>query len=310
MEASSLCKNSNSGMKGSIAFKRKRGRFIGVLSGYLFLVPAFTVFTLFILLPMINAVKYSFFKFNGGIFNWAGFGNYSKLLLTADFFGALKNTMVYSVLSVILGLIFAAVVAFLIEPVRASVQSVFKGAFYLPGVVPGVAVGMVWMWLLNADFGLLNYLLDIFGIEPVIWLGNLKIALVSLVFVNVLTNQGGAVLIILASLGTISKELYESAEIDGASILQQTIHIKLPLLKPTVLYLVVITTIGSFKEFVLMYIMTNGGPSGATTTLGLMIYKTAFDKVDFGLASAQTVVLMMVIGIIAYLQIRILSKGE
>lgn len=286
----------------------KSDRWRSAISGYLFLIPAFAVFTAFMFIPIINGLFISLQKFNGKSFKWVGMENYEKIFADDMFLNALKVTVTYAAGSVLLGLLVSLLISFMIEPTSEKFHKFFRGAFYLPGVAPGVVMAIVWKWLYDSNFGLINYFAGQFGISKILWLSDPKIALFSLILMNIVIGQGSSILIILAALGSIPKEIYESAKIDGANKRMEILFIKIPMIKPTVLYLVVVQTINAFQAFIPMYLMTSGGPNGTTTTMGYLIYSTAFTRFDFGAASAQAVVLMIVIAVIAVIQFKLLSK--
>lgn len=286
----------------------KGGRWHSVISGYLFLLPAFATFTIFMLIPIINGLFISLQKFNGKSFIWVGLTNYVKIFADDMFLNAIKVTVTYAVETVLFGLLASLLTSFLIEPLPERLHKFFRGTFYLPGVAPGVVMAVVWNWLYDSNFGLINYLAGMAGIPKIFWLSDPKIALFALILMQLIIGQGPSILIILAALGSISKEICESAKIDGANKWIEIVHIKIPMIKPTLLYIVVVQTIAAFQAFIPMYLMTSGGPNGATTSMGYLIYSTAFTRFDFGVASAQAVVLMVIIAIIAVIQFKLLSK--
>ena len=189
----------------------------------------------------------------------------------------------------------ALVLSELIFPLPHLAQTIFKSAFYLPGVVSAVVIVLVWRWIYNPNsYGLLNYLLSFFGAEPVGWLLDTQLALPALMATSLIGGQGAAVVLILAAMGGIPRHLYESARLDGSSRWTDFIHITLPLLKPTLLYLLIMGTIASFQVFTGIFLLTHGGPNNATTTVVFSIYQTAFSQFDFGYASAQAVILFII----------------
>ncbi|QTH40571.1 sugar ABC transporter permease [Cohnella sp. LGH] len=282
-------------------------RFRGALSGYLFLLPACALFAAFMFTPIFRGLQLSFQKWSMSGYEWIGFNNYEKVLGDAFFWKSLGITAQFTVVTVAAGLVLSLVAAFMIDPFKEKVQSVFKAAFYLPSVAPIVIVSIVWLWLYHPSFGLLNYLLNKAGIAPVLWLGDPAIALFSIMLMTIAVSQGSNILILVTSLGGIPKDYQEAARIDGASVWQETIRIKLPMLKPTLTYLVVVNTVGSFQVFAPVYMLTSGGPDRATTTLGFLIYESAFKKFDFGVASAQAVVLLIIVMVIAIFQFRTMA---
>jgi multiple sugar transport system permease protein len=187
------------------------------------------------------------------------------------------------------------------------VQSLFRGAFYLPYVTSIIVISLVWIYIFQPEYGFLNWLLGLFGIPRVLWLQDPNIALWSLILSTILVVPGTGVVLYSASIGSIPRELYEAAEVEGASAVQKWWRITVPLLKPTTLYLMVIYTIAGFQVFERVYIMTGGGPINRTTTIVQLIYMTAFSDFNFGRASAQALVLFAIIAIFSFVQFRFLS---
>lgn len=274
--------------------------------GYFFIAPALALLALVHGYPIVRVFYLSLVRYDvaDDTTQWAGTVNYQALLIGDFFFVALWNTFLYTLLVVPVAIALALGLAYLIHPLSPRAQTFFKAAFYLPGVVSTVVLALVWTWLYDTDFGPLNYLLAQLGFEPVMWLGDRRIALLSVAMMTVCSGMGLPLLLLLAAIGNIPTSYYEAAEIDGASRPRQFVHITLPLLRPTLLYLTVVTTIGSFQVFDSIYLMTNGGPSRATTTLVFLIYESAFRYFDFGVASAQAVILFAIVLALALIQSR------
>jgi len=279
-------------------------------SAYLFLLPKLILFTLFIAVPVVWAFVLSFQEYKVFGSEFAGFDNYIKVFESEAFRIALKNTLLFTVVTVPFGVISALVIASLIYALGKVSQSLFRSAFYLPTVTSMVIIAMVWRWMYNYEFGLFNYVLGWFGIEQINWLGQSTSALWALIIMQCLIPFGVGIIMYLASMGSISHSLYEAARIDGASSFKQWLHITIPLLKPTTLYLVLLSTIGSFQVFTQIIMMTGGGPGSATETLVHLIYKTGFRDFEFGLAAAQSVVLFVIILIFSIIQFRVLRHDE
>ncbi|HWO75010.1 MAG TPA: sugar ABC transporter permease [Bacillus sp. (in: firmicutes)] len=277
---------------------------------YLFLLPKLVLFTVFIAIPVVWAFLLSFqeYKIFGSVF--VGLDNYVKVFESEAFGIALRNTFIYTVVTVPFNVISALVIATLIHSLGRVAQSFFRAAFYLPTVASGVIIAMVWRWMYNYEFGLFNYVIRLFGGEPVNWLGQSDSALWAIILMQMLIPFGVGIIFYLASMGSISESLYEAATIDGANSFQKWIRITLPLLKPSTLYLVLLSTIGSFQVFTQIIMMTGGGPGNATETLVHLIYKTGFRDFEFGLASAQSVVLFVIILFFSIIQFRVLRHDE
>lgn len=228
-------------------------------SAYLFLLPKLILFTLFVAIPVVWAFVLSFQKYKIFGSEFVGFENYIKVFESEAFRIALKNTMLFTVVTVPFGVISALVLSTLIFELGKVSQSLFRSAFYLPTVTSMVIIAMVWRWMYNYDFGLFNYVLGWFGVGPVNWLGQSSTALWALIIMQCLIPFGVGIIMYLASMGSISQSLYEAARMDGAGKFKQWIHITIPLLKPTTLYLVLLSTIGSFQVFTQIIMMTGEG---------------------------------------------------
>ncbi|MEH7113806.1 sugar ABC transporter permease [Neobacillus niacini] len=280
------------------------------LPAYLFLLPKLILFIAFIAIPVVWAFILSFQEYKIFGSEWAGFDNYIKVFQSEAFYIALKNTFLFTVVTVPFNVVSALIIASLIYPLGKLSQSFFRAAFYLPTVTSMVIVAMVWRWMYNTDFGIFNYILGWFGVDSINWLGQSSSALWALIIMQCLIPFGVGIILYLASMGSISESLYEAATIDGANGIQKWIHITLPLLKPSTLYLVLLSTIGSFQVFTQIIMMTGGGPGSATETLVHLIYKTGFRDFEFGLAAAQSVVLFFIILLFSVIQFRVLKYDE
>ncbi len=277
---------------------------------YLFLVPKLTFFTLFVVIPVVWAFFIAFQKY--GIFGseWVGLENFEKVLKSEAFYIAMGNTFKYTIITVPGSVIIALVLASLIHPLGKLGQSFYRSAFYLPTVTSMVIIAMVWRWIYNYRYGLFNYILSWFGIAPIDWLGQSSSALWAIIIMTLLIPPGVGIILYLAAMNNISESLYEAAKIDGAGPFQRWLFITLPMLKPTTLYLVMLSTIGSFQVFTQIILMTKGGPGHATETLVHIIYKTAFRDFEFGVAAAQSIFLFIIILIFSIIQYRVLKTDD
>lgn len=277
---------------------------------YLFLIPKLILFFTFIVIPVVWAFILSFQEY--GIFGseWVGLGNYLDVFHDKAFGKALTNTLIYTAVTVPFNVVSALIIATLTYSLGRVAQSFFRAAFYLPTVASMVIIAMVWRWMYNYDFGLFNYVLGWFGVEKVNWLGQSNSALWAIIIMQCLIPFGVGIILYLASMGSISQTLYEAATIDGANSFQKWIKITIPLLKPSTLYLVLLSTIGSFQVFTQIIMMTGGGPDDATETLVHLIYKTGFRDFEFGVAAAQSVVLFFIILVFSIIQFRVLRHDD
>ncbi|HKM42713.1 MAG TPA: sugar ABC transporter permease [Limnochordia bacterium] len=275
---------------------------------YFFILPNLLLYAVFFLVPVAWSMVLSFLDYQWWGIEFVGFSNYSKVFADPIFWKALVNTAYYTLGVVPLWLGKALIISALIFPFRKPLQTFFKAAFYLPHVTSAVILSMIWLWIYNPPFGLLNYVLGFFGVDPVAWLGNTLTAMPSLILMQVVMGGGSSIVLISAAMNGIPSYLYEAAELDGARPLQLFLRVTLPLLKPTLLYLVVTGTINSFQVFTNIYLMTRGGPQFSTTTIVYMIYDTAFKQFQFGPASAMAMVLFVITAVFALVQFRWLGQ--
>lgn len=277
-------------------------------TAYLFIAPKYVLFLLFVAIPVLWAFLISVQEFRIFETVWVGLANFERVFSSDLFWVALRNTVHYAVVTVPANILIALLLASLIFPLKSGAQTFFRAAYYLPTVAASVVVAMIWRWIYNYSHGLFNYLLELAGLPRVNWLGSSAYAMWSIILMQILIPPGTGVLLYLAAMGSIPQTLYEAALLDGAGPFARWRHITLPLLKPTTLYLVVLSTIGSFQVFTPVLIMTQGGPGYATTTLVHLIFNTAFLDFNFGLAAALSVVLFAIIMVFAVFQFRWLSS--
>lgn len=263
---------------------------------YLFLLPNMVIFGLFTIWPAISGFNISLYSSrNGRTFEWAGTGNFERIFSDADFYQALINTIVFVLAFVGLGVCIAVVLSVLLNA-QGFGKSFFRSVFFLPVLLSPVVVGIVWRWLLERNGGLVNEALGAIGIPAVPWLVNPQLAMVSVIAVSLWTNVGFYTMILLAGLQSIDPNLYEAASLDGASHLQQFRSITLPMLAPTTMVVLILSTIHGFQAFDVIYNLTGGGPVGATTLLVQYVYDNAFGpQMQYGMAAAGSVVLFVIV---------------
>ncbi|MFZ5917361.1 MAG: carbohydrate ABC transporter permease [Chloroflexota bacterium] len=275
---------------------------------YFFILPAYIPFLIFTVYPLIDGMRLSVYDADLKGQTFIGLENFRQLFQDEAFLRGFQNTVFFVAGVVPLALFLSLFIAVMIFPLRKSVQSFFRMSFYLPVVASGVILSMVWLWIYSPTFGLLNYILMSFGLPRVEWLGSMSTALPSLALVVLTWILGQPVILFVASLGNIPTELLEAAQIDGANSWQRFWKVTFPLLLPTTLYVLVTQTIGVFQVFVVVLLMTKGGPAYATMTIVYDIYQTAFDFYHFGYAAAMGVVLLLIVGAIAVIQYRFLGR--
>ncbi len=274
-----------------------------VAAFYLLISPWLLGFLVFVLGPMLASLVLSFTQWD--ILTppqWIGLGNYVKMMQDPLFWQSLKVSMLYAVMAVPLGLIVSLGMAVLLNQNVRGLR-LFRTLFYLPSVVSGVAVMILWLYIFNPDIGLLNSFLGDFGIKGPAWVFSPRWALPSMVIMS-LWGAGGGMLIWLAGLKGIPEYLYEAAKIDGASSRQRFRYVTLPMLSPTIFFNLITGMIGALQAFSQAYVMTNGGPLNATLFLNLYLFNNAFVDFNMGYASALAWVLFLIILLMSLLVIR------
>jgi len=262
--------------------------------GYLFISPWLVGFFIFVAGAMVASLGISFFKTD--LLSETKFvilGNYGKMLQDKLVAKALFNTAYYSFATVPLGLSLALMIALILNQGLRG-QGFFRTVYYLPSVVSGVAMSVLWSWIFHPDLGLLNGLLAKVGIQGPMWIASEQWAMPSFVIMS-LWGTGGSMLIFLAGLQSIPTALYEVAAMDGANAWQRFWHITIPMMTPTILFSLVMRIIGSWQVFTKAYVMTEGGPNNATLTMVLLLYRQAFQNYRFGYSSALAWLLFVII---------------
>lgn len=289
--------------------KNKRWQTKEVISSYLFLAPALVFFGTFVLYPMINGVYLSLFRFRGRTQEFIGLKNYASLINDRVFIQSLKNTVFITAVAVPIVVLFALFVAMTIYNRSSKVRSFFRGVFYIPAISSVVSVTVVWAWIYHPQYGILNYVLKSANIiqSNNDWLGGNSTAIFAIIAILITTSVGQPIILYVAALGNVPGELKEAATIDGASSWDVFRRIIWPLIMPTTLYIVVVTTINSFQIFALIQLLTAGGPNYGTSTLMYLVYETAITQGRFGMASAMGIILAIMIGIISLIQFRYFS---
>lgn len=288
-----------------------RGRSPRSLAALAFVAPALVIITVFFFLPVAAALLLSFTDFDiYGIaaaenVRFVGFRNYGRLLGTPLFWTALKNTFYFAVVGGPLSIAVSLGAALLLNAKGVRFRGLFRTIYFAPFVTTLVAVAIVWRYIYHARYGMLNYGLGFFGIDPVDWLGDPRWAMPSIILLAVWKNFGYNMLIFIAGLQSIPEELYEAARIDGAGELRRFWHITLPALGPIMLFVSIITMIGFFQLFSEPYVMTGGGPLRATTSMVLYMYEEGFRWWRMGYAAAIAFVLFIIIMTATLIQFRL-----
>lgn len=270
---------------------------------YLLILPWILGFLLFQLGPMISSLFFSFTRYD--IITPArfiGLRNIRDMLVDERFIQSVKVTFIYSLVTVPAGLFFALLMALLMNAEIRGIKF-FRTFFYLPSVVSGVSVSVLWMYIFNPDFGLINMMLKYVGIQGPGWLTSKHWALPAMMIMS-LWGVGAGAIIFLAALKNVSRQLYEAASLDGAGPLRRFIHITVPIITPTILFNLINGIIGALQIFSESYVMTGGGPDGATRFMNLYLYQNAFVYRKMGYASAIAWFMFLVILILSLLVLR------
>jgi lactose/L-arabinose transport system permease protein len=272
---------------------------------FAFLAPALVLYAFFTLFPIVRSMILSLQRNLDGEIRWAGLAQYTRLLGDDVFKQALFNTLIFLVIQVPVMLVSALLLAVALNSKRFPYRALFRSAYFLPSIMSLVAVGVLFRVLLNEDLGAVNYLLRSLGLEGVPWITHPWWAKVTVMLLLTWRYTGFMMVIYLSGLQSIPDDLYEAAEIDGSSGWQSFWFITLPLLRPTILFTTVLSTIGVLQIFDEALIVTRGGPANETLTIGLYLYQTAFQSVDFHYAAAISWVLVVLIGALSLLQLRL-----
>ncbi len=275
------------------------------LTAYLFLLPNIIGFLVFMFIPIIMSLVISFTNWDGfGQMEFRGLANYTRMFGDEGFRIAFKNTLIYSVFFVQVTMFFALLVAVALNT-KMKFTRFFRTAFFLPYITATVAVVVVWQLLYHPSQGIFNSFLMSLGIaDPPRWLSSSTWALPSVIITSIWKNVGYYMVIFLAGLQGINRELYEAASLDGASSLQKFRYVTVPSLSPIIFFATIIALINSFKVFDMVYMLTNGGPGRSTNVLVYLIYTEGFRKFNFGYASAMAYVLFLMILIVTLIQFR------
>ena len=285
-------------------------------NGWWFVSPALTVIGLFFGLPVLAALVLSTTDFDlyalADLSNlrFVGFGNYIDILQTPLFWKSLLNTFYFVGVGVPISIFVSLGAALLLDSNLAHFKGFFRTALFAPVVTTVVAVAVIWRYLLHTRYGLINYSLGWFGIEPIDWLGDPNWSMPAIILFAVWKNFGYNMIILLAGLQAIPRDLYEAARIDGASFAQQLRFITLPSLRPTMLLVAIITVSGYFQLFAEPYVMTRGDPLQSTVSVLYFMYEEGFKWWSLGRASAIAFLLFLIIVVVTTLLIRIGRRGD
>lgn len=280
------------------------------ITGYLFFLPALINLIFFLGIPILFALYISFTNYN--LFNvnniqFVGLQNYRNLFNDSLFYKSLGNTLYHVSLSIPVNTVVGVSLALLLNNHQLKGLKLFRTTFLLPTVVSGVAVTLLWQWILDPNFGLINSFLMNFGVNGPGWLTDSAWSKPSIVLMNT-WSVGGTMMIYLAGLQGIPQTLYDAATIDGAGVFRRFWHVTIPLLSPTIFFNMITGAIGAFQVFAEAYIMTGGGPNNSTLYYAYYLYNKAFADLQFGYASAMGWILMVITLVLTLIAMRISTK--
>lgn len=277
---------------------------------YLFILPATVILVLFFFIPFIETVVLSFRDYSTNLYspNFVGLDNYVELLKSKEFYKVIWNTFLYVVGAVPILATVPLVLAILINQ-KIRCLNLYKILIYLPVIISIVVVAIAFKWL-YATQGILNYFAELFKISPIDWLTSPDVAIWSVIIVTIYKGIGYYMMIYLSALIGAPKDLLEAAEVDGAGLIQKHLNVTIPYLMPTIALVVTVSTISALKVFAEIYVMTRGGPLDSTKTIVYYIYERAFENLDLSMASAASVVLLIIVMVFSALNILVFEKGK
>ncbi|MBD8964802.1 sugar ABC transporter permease [bacterium] len=285
-------------------------KYYGKTAPYLFLLPAGIVLLIFFFIPFFQTIGLSFLDYSNNIYHasFAGLQNYVAILHNHVFYKVMLNTIIYLVVAVPVLAIIPLFLAILINQKIKGI-TLYKILIYLPVIVSIVVAAIAFKWL-YAEQGILNYLLNVFHIHSIGWLTDPKYAIYSVIIVTIWKGIGYYMMIYLAALMSVPKELYEACDIDGAGFFTKHLTVTIPHIMPTIALVTTISSISAMKIFAEIYVMTKGGPLNSTKTIVYYIYEKAFENLDLGYASAMAVILLVIVMAFSLVNILCFEKNK
>jgi len=280
------------------------------IQAYLLLLPGLVIYAVFVLLPVISTVRYSFYDWTGfSDPTYIGLGNYAELVRDPDVFKAIGNNLFfvifYTIIPILLGLFLASVMS----RGRLKGMVIFRTGLFVPQVMSAVVVGIIWRWLFTLD-GPINAVLQVFGIEPHAWLGDFTFAPYAVGMVGTWVEYGLCMVLFLAGVQNIDEELYDAAKVMGANAWQQFRHVTLPGLRQQILVAFVLTFIAALRVFDLVFVLTNGGPGKQTLVTSMLVYEETFERNRAGYGAAIAVMLAIIIVVVSALVFRFQARDD
>jgi alpha-1,4-digalacturonate transport system permease protein len=291
--------------------RARRRRASAGIAPLLFISAAVVLFALFFVWPGALALAYSFTDYSGvGRPDFIGLDNYVELAGDPAFYAALSRTALYTVLAVPAHYVVSLGIAVLLTSTMATGKTAARMIFFFPWLISPIVTGVVWRWLFGENFGFVNFAVSALGGGPMAWESDGTLALIVILVAGTWASTAFNMLLFIAALRNIPRSYLEAAEIDGANARQRFFKITLPLLGPTSFMVVLLTTIGSMKEFALIQALNNGGPGTTNMLVVQYIYQTGFERANIGYASAVSMVLMAILVIIAVVQLRFEKRSD
>ncbi|SFC85663.1 carbohydrate ABC transporter permease [Clostridium uliginosum] len=281
--------------------KSKKVKHILIVLG--FISPAIIPLIIFWIYPIIKSIFISFtdWDYITSNYNMVGLKNYEELFSNPMFYDALKNTLIFT-LGTLIPTIAGGLALAMVLKSKLRCSAIYKAIIFSPWITPTVAISIVWSWIFEPQYGFANYILQIFNLPKSEWLQSSNTAMFSVIIVTVWKGLGWAMVFYLTALEKVPKDLYEAASIDGANTFNKFKSVTLPLISPTTFFLSIITTINSLQAYDQIQVLTQGGPSGSTRTLLYMYYQSAFENFNIGQATSIATVILGITGILAVLQ--------
>lgn len=274
------------------------------ITPWLFIAPALIFILCFSVYPLIETIHLSFMTQRRGDIVFAGLQNFKRLLSDQYFYVSLKNSLIYLVIQVPIMTMLAILLSIALHSGIRKLKGLFRTVYFIPFIVESVAYSLIFI-LLFQESGVVNFLLSLLNIEPIMWLTQTWPARILIMLIMTWRWTGYNMIIILAGLQGIPNDYYEAATIDGANAFHKFTHITLPMLKPVILFSTILSTIGTLNLFTEPYLLTNGGPNNSTISLGLYIYRQAFQSINLTYAATISVAILVIVGVLSRLQMKV-----
>ena len=274
------------------------------ITPWLFIAPALIFILCFSIYPLIETIYLSFMTTRRGDIVFAGLQNFKRLLFDQYFYTSLKNSLIYLIIQVPIMTLLAILLAMALHNGITKLKGLFRTIYFIPFIVESVAYSLIFV-LLFQERGVINFLLSLLNVGPIMWLTQTWPARFLIMLIMTWRWTGYNMIIILAGLQSIPNDYYEAATIDGANAFHKFVNITIPMLKPVILFSTILSTIGTLNLFTEPYLLTNGGPNNSTISLGLYIYRQAFQSINLTYAATISVAILVIVGVLSRLQMKV-----